>query len=132
MAFCDFCNCAACQKGHAHLTHAQTEDGRWVCDCCYDYDICIVAWREQTGKNRGPCEGEEAATCPHRPKVVSEWSEWQPSMSFFERALLVAVRRAFLTNEGPIEALAFGVLEEVPEEINNALIALDPILCSEP
>lgn len=67
MAFCDFCNCETCRNGEPWLRHAETADGRWICEVCFDYDVCT------TGPDRsptGPCENIE---CEHRPKIVSDW-----------------------------------------------------------
>jgi len=70
--FCDFCPCQDCQEGRSDLSHAQCEDGRWICDVCFTYDLCT------SGPNRnpnGPCMEEE---CPHRPKIVSDWLPFNP------------------------------------------------------
>ena len=71
MAFCDFCNCDNCRYGAPWLSHAQTADGRWICNVCYSFDLCT------SGPNRnpnGPCEDLE---CEHRPKIVSDWTAYQ-------------------------------------------------------
>ena len=79
MAFCDFCQCENCQHGTEDgkpchwLSHAPTADGRWICDVCWQYDVCD----EHNGKPYyGPCEdehGKPIADCPHRPKLVGPW-----------------------------------------------------------
>lgn len=66
--FCDYCPCEGCKVGEDHMSHAQTADGRWICDVCYLYDLCTA-----NGPNRnwsGPCKDKN---CIHRPKIVSEW-----------------------------------------------------------
>lgn len=71
-AFCDFCPCRDCQTGDSlHiLCHAQTSDGRWICDICYEYDECVSAQRK-AGEPVDPCKNKE---CAHRPKIISEWT----------------------------------------------------------
>ena len=67
MVFCNFCDCETCQNGASYLSHALCDDGRWICDVCYTYDLCT------SGPNRnpsGPCEEEH---CSHRPKLISDW-----------------------------------------------------------
>lgn len=67
--FCDFCDCPTCLNGEHGITHAPTADGRWICDVCWQYDVCDV----HDGKYNGPCEsdeGEPIADCPHRPKLI--------------------------------------------------------------
>jgi hypothetical protein len=78
MAFCDFCDCGDCQEGAKHLHHAETSDGRWICDCCWLYDMCTMD-HNPFGVSRsrsGPCDDRD---CPHRPKVVGEWLPWIPA-----------------------------------------------------
>jgi len=74
MNFCDFCTCDDCREGRSWLWHAQTEDGRWICDVCYHYEVCLDAKgrRKGTEKNLGPCDN---LNCEHRPKLVTEWSQ---------------------------------------------------------
>jgi len=69
MAFCDYCDCEDCQNGTEYISHAQTVDGKWICDVCYLYDLCTA-----DGPKRGalPCENKD---CVHRPKLVSEWTK---------------------------------------------------------
>lgn len=71
MAYCDFCKCEQCQNGDAphKLTHAQTIDGRWICDICFSYDECVRQQRAQD-LPRNPCANIE---CDHRPRIVGEW-----------------------------------------------------------
>lgn len=70
MAFCDFCTCENCQtgvNGYFDLFHAQTTDGRWICDICFAYDQCT------SGANRnpkGPCKNNE---CEHRPRLITKF-----------------------------------------------------------
>lgn len=72
--FCDFCPCEGCREGTAWLRHALTEDGRWICDVCYEYEVCISAFRAQ-GVRRGPCgDRGDDLPCTHRPILVGEWS----------------------------------------------------------
>lgn len=75
MAFCDFCSCADCREGASWLAHAQTEDGWWICDVCYTYDVCVTAKRA-VGVFDGPCEDEH---CAHRPKLVGAWITAEPA-----------------------------------------------------
>ena len=58
MAYCDFCTCGDCQEGTRYLRHAPTVDGRWICDVCWGYEVCIdgkrAAFRRACGeKSRG-------------------------------------------------------------------------------
>ena len=71
MNFCDFCDCDDCKYGNGIVStnHAQTSDGRWICDICYTYDMCT------SGPNRnpkGPCDNKN---CEHRPKIISSWKK---------------------------------------------------------
>ena len=68
ISFCDFCECNDCKYGTKYIRHAQTSTGQWICDTCYQYDLCTY----KPGHD-GPCEDRE---CEHRPKIVSDW---QPS-----------------------------------------------------
>jgi len=46
--------------------HAKTIKNNWICDTCYDYDVCL---------NNGadlPCESE----CNHRPNLISEFIKY--------------------------------------------------------
>ena len=65
MAFCDFCQCLDCYYGTRLLQHAQTRDGRWICNVCWLYDVC----QDDGGQ---PCDSN---TCHHRPEV-SLWVAW--------------------------------------------------------
>lgn len=67
MAYCDFCTCRDCQFGTKYLSHAQTSDGRWICDVCYTYDLCTSG---PTRNKNGPCEDKN---CHHRPKLITGW-----------------------------------------------------------
>jgi len=62
-----------CQTGNSgmQLLHAQCEDGRWICDTCYTYELCVDAGSD-------PCEGLCGQNkCEHRPKLVTgEWTFW--------------------------------------------------------
>ena len=67
--FCDFCKCLGCQQGlDPYNWYAQADDGRWICDVCYDYEVC-QEFPDRKGK--GPCD--IGVLCRHRPKLVSEW-----------------------------------------------------------
>jgi hypothetical protein len=71
--FCDFCDCEDCKTGSPgikNLLHAQTVDGKWICDVCFTYDECVRQKRITGGG--GPCETKD---CNHRPKLVSGWSK---------------------------------------------------------
>jgi len=84
MAYCSFCTCSGCVTGFMGLvsqsnedcgvmdfSHAQCEDGRWICETCYAYEVCLEAG------SADPCDGECARNeCVHRPKLVSEWTSW--------------------------------------------------------
>lgn len=75
-AFCDYCNCPDCLEGCAHgMTHARTVDGKWICDVCWRYDVCVNAKRKLNPSQFGPCEDEwgHAVECEHRPKLAGEW-----------------------------------------------------------
>lgn len=65
--FCDFCECSDCKKGAAHLSHAKTTPGRWICDVCYTYDECV-----RRGSKKGPCDDKN---CVHRPKLEGKWEK---------------------------------------------------------
>ena len=71
MSFCDFCPCKECRTGgerwHA-LKHALTSDGRWICDVCYSYSVCL---KDPERRGKGPCED---GGCKHRPVIVSSWT----------------------------------------------------------
>lgn len=73
MAFCDFCDCSECKDGSGpRALHAPTSDGRWICDVCWKYDVCVREKRK-SGIVDGPCEDENGVTisdCEHRPKLV--------------------------------------------------------------
>lgn len=76
MAFCDFCPCEQCRTGNTGVqgyavNHAQTEDGKWICDSCFLYDVCVRKQRA-AGEPVDPCRDK---LCSHRPRIVSEWSE---------------------------------------------------------
>lgn len=72
MSFCDFCTCENCKTGiitnTIKLSHAQCNDGRWICDVCYSYDLCTAAGPNRN--NDGPCKSKD---CIHRPKLIGEW-----------------------------------------------------------
>jgi hypothetical protein len=69
MAFCDYCPCKSCQEGiFPYNRHAQTVDGKWICDVCFEYDVCL-SFPERKGKS--PCD----TLCEHRPKLISDWSQ---------------------------------------------------------
>jgi len=76
MAFCDFCDCDMCRTGEdgfkePMFSHAQTSDGRWICDICYQYSVCISEQRkERSGGHNGPCP---PGPCKHRPQIISVW-----------------------------------------------------------
>lgn len=73
--FCDFCSCDDCKYGNSIyvLHHAKTQDNKWICDICFEYDLCT------SGPNRnsnGPCKEKN---CDHRPKLISDWKIHVPS-----------------------------------------------------
>lgn len=65
--FCEFCPCGDCKSGRADLRHARTSDGRWICNVCWRYEVCIKAKGARAG---GPCDD---LSCDHRPKLAGEW-----------------------------------------------------------
>lgn len=67
--FCDFCACEDCVNGRKDLTHAPTQDGHWICDVCYVYEVCIDAKRA-VGVREGPCKDKN---CEHRPKLKGDF-----------------------------------------------------------
>jgi len=75
MAYCDFCPCNLCKHGDLLSQHAQTKDGRWICDVCYGYSLCIAAFRAQ-GLRRGPCgDHTNDPPCTHRPGLTTDWTK---------------------------------------------------------
>lgn len=71
--FCDFCKCDSCKFGESHLSNAQTEDDRWICDVCWLYEVCMEAKIAKFGKHDGPCDDRN---CEHRPKLKTEWTKF--------------------------------------------------------
>jgi hypothetical protein len=71
-AFCAFCDCDQCQHGDPLVLHCQTEDGSWICDVCWKWDVCTSG---PLRNSNGPCE---EANCIHRPKLVGEWIAFDP------------------------------------------------------
>jgi hypothetical protein len=71
MVFCDFCPCEQCKTGEVviEVFHAQTVDGRWICDICWHYSACLSA---PDRLPNGPCEDLE---CHHRPKLAGPWTK---------------------------------------------------------
>lgn len=85
--YCDFCKCHMCQTGEVQyyncdgelvnletipvLYHAQTVDGKWICETCYTYDLCAK-------NNSDPCKGLcKEYKCNHRPILINnEWTFW--------------------------------------------------------
>lgn len=67
MAYCDYCPCEDCQYGTKYISHAQTDNGKWICSTCFNWDLCTNV----IGLH-GPCEDKE---CVHRPKIITEWSK---------------------------------------------------------
>jgi hypothetical protein len=67
--FCDFCKCDGCKNGEWYLSHAETEDHRWICDVCFSYELCLDARGEDLSID-APCKDKG---CIHRPKIISEW-----------------------------------------------------------
>ena len=57
--YCDYCECNMCKYGDGMSEHAKTA-GDWICDTCWNYDIC----------GDQPCDDLE---CIHRPKLVSDF-----------------------------------------------------------
>lgn len=66
--FCDFCPCDRCRDGESYLTHAPTDDGRWVCEVCHAYDLCLMAGHD-------PCSAEH---CSSRPKLAGAFVYLEP------------------------------------------------------
>ena len=96
MAYCDFCDCSMCKTGCSSesvydgdnpvttimaafpVYHTQCKDGRWICDVCYRYDVCL----DSGSKN--PCSGLCCeGKCDHRPELVNgEWTFWTYYLGF--------------------------------------------------
>jgi hypothetical protein len=75
MAYCDFCECSDCKNGAKWLTHAKTLDGKWICDICWRYDVCVTEKRK-SGLYEGPCEDlnrKPIVNCSHRPKLSTKF-----------------------------------------------------------
>lgn len=70
MAFCEYCPCDDCRKGLKGMYHAQTADGRFVCEICFTYDLC----ENNEGKIIEPCKDSQ---CEHRPVLVGGWEEFK-------------------------------------------------------
>jgi hypothetical protein len=70
MRFCDYCPCDDCLAGTEYISHAQTVDGKWICDVCFEYEVCLD--KGSTDPCAGIC-GEHK--CDHRPTIVSEWQK---------------------------------------------------------
>lgn len=70
--FCDYCKCKNCQEGCDWLSHAQTDNGTWICDVCYAYDLCMSPGSNRNWK--GPCDNKD---CEHRPKIISKWIKYE-------------------------------------------------------
>ncbi len=84
-AFCNFCDdCEYCEFGWLdifNVLHAQTDDGRWICDVCFDYKVCM------DGPNRnpdGPCKEKD---CKHRPKLIGPWEAKAASLDTFSEGI---------------------------------------------
>lgn len=74
--FCDFCECSACVNGESYLSHSRTIDGKFICDVCYSYDVCVNEKRKLVPRAYGPCKEKN---CEHRPKLVGEWKKYERS-----------------------------------------------------
>ena len=59
--FCSYCICSSCRNGHYGLSHALTINGNYICETCYEYDLCRCGY------------GEE---CEHKPKLISTFKEY--------------------------------------------------------
>lgn len=71
MKFCDFCDCKECEFGYGpkkKIYHARTIDGRWICELCYNYDLCTA---DGPNRSSNPCTNRD---CIHRPRLASEWN----------------------------------------------------------
>jgi hypothetical protein len=76
MAFCDYCDCDMCVEGLYDILHAKTSTGRWICEVCYEFDVCVCG-NAKVGIHDGPCETLDGALipgCPHRPRIVGAWT----------------------------------------------------------
>lgn len=66
--YCSYCGCDDCINGSYHADHALTENGNWICDICYTYDLCT---KDGPDRNKnGPCKDKN---CKHRPKLIGPW-----------------------------------------------------------
>lgn len=65
--FCDYCYCVDCKYGTEYISHCLTANGTWICDVCYNYDVCTNVYKN---KFLGPCED---MNCEHRPKLIGNW-----------------------------------------------------------
>lgn len=71
---CEYCDCSDCQNGAIFLSHAQTIDGKWICDTCWHWDICSDKDLYPERKGKGPCEDQN---CLHRPKLATDWITYE-------------------------------------------------------
>ncbi len=69
--FCDYCTCSDCVNGTPYIAHAFTTDGKWICNICYCYDVCIDA-NIKKGIHNGPCDD---MNCEHRPTLATGWTK---------------------------------------------------------
>lgn len=58
--FCDFCSCKMCKDGWkgVHIDHAKTEDGRYICEVCWEYWYCKQC---------------ERTVCSHKPRLIEQF-----------------------------------------------------------
>lgn len=68
--YCDYCNCPCCKYGWEEavtIRHAPTLGGKYICDVCYEYDLCT------SGPNRNPDGPCKDYNCEHRPRLIGEF-----------------------------------------------------------
>lgn len=68
MNFCDYCKCEHHEEFGSY--HAPTVDGKWICDVCFDYDVCTSG----PNRNSSPCDEVD---CGHRPILKSEFEKYE-------------------------------------------------------
>lgn len=67
--FCNYCDCADDEGNQrTDLSHAQTSNGKWICDICYYYDECLRSPDNLLGH---PCKENP---CKHQPKIITKWA----------------------------------------------------------
>ena len=68
--FCHYCECMGCINGASYLTHALTIHDDFICDVCYDFELCINANRKF-----GIFSSECNEKCAHRPLLLTDFEK---------------------------------------------------------